>query len=223
MNTIHQIELTSRCNLRCRYCVHPHMKRKKEDMTLETYERVLYWVSRFVREGTQGRELNLAGIGESTMHPDFKYMVMMARKALGYRGRNLILATNGLLIDEEMTEILKKFDVYTWVSLHRPEKAANAVNLLRKVGMLKGISVDPSTASVDWAGQIDWPVTAEKSECTWLKENRAFVMVNGDITRCCFDGEGIGCLCHVSDDITQFNSSEYELCKQCHLTIPRTV
>jgi len=28
---IHQIEITSRCNLRCKYCVHPHMERAKVD------------------------------------------------------------------------------------------------------------------------------------------------------------------------------------------------
>lgn len=41
LTAIHQIEITSRCNLRCRYCVHPHMGRVKEDMEPATFAKAL--------------------------------------------------------------------------------------------------------------------------------------------------------------------------------------
>ena len=37
LGAIHQIEITSRCNLRCLYCPHSKMKRAKEDMTGEIF------------------------------------------------------------------------------------------------------------------------------------------------------------------------------------------
>jgi len=217
MNTIHQIEITSRCNLRCKYCVHPHMQRTKEDMNLETFERSLYWVKRFVSYGTQGTELNLAGIGESTMHPDFNLYVAMAREALGNK-RNLILATNGVSLTDEHVETLKRYNVFTWVSLHRPEKAGIAVNMLKKAGVLKGVSADPAIASVDWAGQVEWEVTAASGVCTWIRDNMFFIYADGRVTKCCFDGEGKGVVGHVNDlNLWTVHNTPYELCDKCHL------
>jgi len=67
IQAIHQIEITSRCNLRCKYCVHPKMVREKGDMDRETYIKSLEWSAHFHKLNNQ-EELNLAGIGESTMH-----------------------------------------------------------------------------------------------------------------------------------------------------------
>ena len=66
IRAIHQIEMTSRCNLRCRYCAHPTMARVKADMDDATFAKALLWARQL-----PSHELNLAGIGESTMHPEF--------------------------------------------------------------------------------------------------------------------------------------------------------
>ena len=216
MKSIHQIEITSRCNLRCKYCVHPKMSRAKLDMSKETFDRSLYWVRRFCAEGTQGNELNLCGIGESTLHPMFDDFVLRARLSIG-RNRDLILATNGIGVTEQQADAMHVARMRVWVSLHRPEAATNTVNMLRDRGVLAGISTDPATAGVDWAGQVKWETTARCDiPCPWLLRQQAFVMADGNIGTCCFDGAGTGVLGTVWDDVTAMESIPYNLCEACH-------
>lgn len=217
IRAIHQIEITSRCNLRCRYCAHPNMKRDKVDMNLDTFMRSLMWAEKCVKNGTQ-QELNLAGIGESTMHPDFKQYVYMAREVVG-DDCVLALATNGLLVDEALADWLAKYDVHTWVSLHRPEVAAEAVTLLNERGILYGVSTDPVTGAVDWAGQVDWHVSAPKGgPCFWTQDERVFVMADGSVAQCCFDAENISKVGSIWDaGLLSFETEPYSLCEKCHL------
>src|SRR4051812_43206405 len=104
IRSLHQIEMTSRCNLRCRYCAHPKMPRAKMDMSAEHYALSLGWAKIYVQRGTQ-RELNLAGIGESTMHPDFVRNVHLAREAVGWKCR-IVVTTNGVAVNEDMVKAI---------------------------------------------------------------------------------------------------------------------
>src|SRR3990167_3157408 len=99
VKALHQIEISSRCSLKCVYCPSPdiskglYQDRRAEDMNRETFIRALEWVTVFVRKGTQA-ELNLAGIGESFLHPEFADFVKLAREAVGPLVK-LVMATNG--------------------------------------------------------------------------------------------------------------------------------
>lgn len=219
INSIHQIEITSRCNLRCKYCVHPTMARSKEDMSDEVFARALWWVKWFVERGTQGRELNLCGIGESTLHPLFAEWAFMAREAIGDK-RDLVLATNGVGVTDDQAYAMRLARMRVWVSLHRPEKDGPTVNLLKKYGVLAGVSVDPSIAGVDWAGQVKWEVTAPRSVCPWLKEGKVMIGSNGDVLTCSFDGDGVGKLGDVFGDVAAMESGAYSLCANCHQEVP---
>lgn len=219
VKSIHQIEMTSRCNLRCKYCVHPTMQRWKGDMEEHTWRQSLGWVHRFVQAGTQGGELNLCGIGESTLHPRFAEWCLEAREAIG-NDRDLVLATNGVGVTEYHAGALWEARARVWVSLHRPEKAGPTVNLLRRYGVLAGVSADPSIAGVDWAGQIKWEVTAPKGVCPWLREGKVMVSSQGEVLTCSFDGDGKGYLGSVWEDISQMESRSYELCTNCHQSVP---
>jgi hypothetical protein len=220
VGSIHQIEITSRCNLRCKYCVHPTMARGKADMGAEVWRAALAWVRLFCKHGTQGPELNLCGIGESTLHPRFGEMVLEAREAVGIT-RALVLATNGVGVTEDHAYALRLARVHTWVSLHRPEKAGPAVNLLRRYGVLAGVSVDPAMSGVDWAGQVKWEVTAPRSVCPWLSTGKVMIAADGSVLTCSFDGDGRGRLGDVFGDVAGLESAAYSLCVGCHQEVPR--
>lgn len=215
---IHQIEITSRCNLRCKYCVHPKMPRPKIDMEENTYLRALSLAQMCVKLYGQS-ELNLAGIGESTMHPSFVDWVHLAREYVGPDVR-LIITTNGLLITDEMAKALVPAKPSFFVSLHRPEKAGPAVEILKRHNMIIGVSADPSVASVDWAGQVDWHVSAKKGEpCPWVRGGMVFVMADGRLSRCCFDGTGEGVIGTIWDPLMEVKTSPWKLCATCHLDV----
>lgn len=215
---IHQIELTSRCNLRCFYCVHPKMPRPKQDMTLEVFEKTLELVRYFIRKGTQ-IHLNMAGIGESTMHPDFKNFLRLARLSIGRLP--MVIATNGIEIvkNPEIAEWLLEYRCAAFVSLHRPEMAGRAIEILKSKGVYAGSSSDPSLNSVDWAGQVKWHVSSDAKDgpCAWLNNGQAFVMSDGRISTCSFDGSGAGVIGTIYDDVEYMELNPYSLCCTCHL------
>lgn len=217
---IHQIEMTSRCNLKCRYCVHPKMPRPKIDMDLATWEQSLKQTQLCVWRYGQD-ELNICGIGESTMHPNFVEWIHMARGFLGPAIR-LVLATNGLLVDDALAKAIAPARPLVWVSAHRPEKAGPAIEALKRAGIFAGVSVDPSVSSVDWAGQVDWHVSAQPSPCQWVREGRVFVTAEGKITACCFDSADLGVIGSIWDDLDALQTRPYSLCGTCHqrLNIP---
>jgi hypothetical protein len=220
IRAIHQIEMTSQCNLRCRYCTHPKMPRPKIHMDEATYAKALKWV-KFFQSKKAHHELNLAGIGESTLHPDFVRNVFLAREAVG-KYVSLALATNGLLMTDELAQAIAPAKPSVWVSLHRPERAGPAVEALKRAGILSGISADPSLASVDWAGQVKWHVSATKgAPCPWIQSSMVMVMSDGRVTRCCFDATGDGVIAHVEDDLSKHATSPWSLCAGCHLSVPQ--
>lgn len=223
VTAIRQIEITSRCQLRCSYCPSPQIMkgempgRPALDMTRATFERALAWVSEFVRAGTQP-ELNLAGIGESTLHPEFADFVRLARGAAGPNLR-LILATNGLIANEELAELFACERVEVWVSLHRPERAALAVEIYRRAKVLGGVSSDPSLNANDWGGQVKWHNSPDNAlPCLWLRDGHVMVLADGRTTACCLDATGAGVIGHV-DNLNVSPTKPFTLCKTCHHVI----
>lgn len=212
---IHQVEITSRCNLRCKYCVHPKMVRPKQDMSEEHFLLSLKWARFFMDRGGH-RELNLAGIGESTMHPDFVRWLFLAREQLGDDVK-LVLATNGLLVTDELARAIAPARPHVYVSLHRPEKAGPAVAALDRVGILAGVSNDPSIAATDWAGQVSYAglMTLPGRPCPWVTNGWGIVLSDGRLTRCSFDGIGVGVIGTIEDDLEELSTAPYELCKTC--------
>lgn len=233
ITSLHQIELTSRCNLRCRYCVHSGMPRPKIDMTEETFLQALYWVNYFRDRGTQG-ELNLAGIGESTMHPRFTEWLPLAREAVG--SERLIIATNGVSFTEDIARAAAESDLRVVVSLHRPEVAAGAITLARRYGIFSGVSADPSMNPNDWAGQVDWEpaktTLSAQISCPWIRGGWAFCMADGRISHCCLDADGSGCFTagdldpvddssqlDVFSDLANLYTAPWKLCTGCYQEI----
>ncbi len=216
---LHQLEITSRCNLRCRYCVSPNLQRPKVDMDEATFRLGLSWVRKFVDRGWQ-HDVNLAGIGESTIHPEFVRYVHLAREIVGWQCQ-LVFATNGVAMTDEMARAIAPASPRVFVSLHRPEKAGPAVEMLRRVGILSGVSLDPSVSAIDWAGQVKWHVSVpQRRECAWLSGGMVMLMADGRITRCPLDGSGIGVICTINDDLDAHRTSPYDLCAKCDQLVP---
>lgn len=194
------------------------MLRSKEFMSEETFIKAISLVKDCVRKYGQ-KELNLCGIGESTMHPQFVDFVRIAREALPHIF--LVIASNGVNVKEEYLKACADYGVAVYISLHRPEVAAEAVNNARKYGVLAGVSSDAALHAIDWAGQVKWRVTTEMhTPCPWLQEQRVMVTANGDLTTCCLDGDGLGIIGNVDSDIELIQVKPYSLCKSCHHSVP---
>jgi Radical SAM superfamily len=224
VEAFHQIEVTTFCNLRCVYCPSRHLDRPKyrnqpkQDMELAVYERALEWCSHFAEAGTQ-KELSITGIGETLMHPEWRTMVRLAREALPEAFINF--STNGLLLDDEACEVLAEQSCGVYVSLHRPEKAGPAIECAKKHGILVGLNDAAATSAFDWAGQLDWIVSAPPDPCGWLGAGWAAVLVDGRVTTCCLDAAAKGVVGHVDDEIEEgMYLKPYSLCNTCHMTVP---
>lgn len=224
---IHQIEVTTRCNLHCQYCPSPRLDvpkdkggygRKKEDMSWETFEQSLKLVKHYCSLGTQG-ELALTGIGEAVMHPRFVDMVAASREVIGFT-RVLTFSTNGLLLDDALCERLKPYRPEIYVSLHRPEKAGPAVEAAKRAGLLAGTNVSAVTSSFDWAGQLKWHVSAPKIPCEYLRVGWAVILASGSIVHCCLNATGESPIGTIWDDPDTLKMAPYSLCKTCHMHVP---
>lgn len=241
VTALHQIEVTSRCDLRCVYCPNPKLARPKVDMTVEHFERAISHAARFYHAETQV-ELNLAGIGESTLHPLFPQFIILARDLMP--AIRITFATNGLtlsslhpiiqaqkVITEQQRHAGRIMDallyakrggqVAVYVSLHRPERAGLAVEVLRDAGVLVGVSGDPSLEADDWAGQVKWKRSFQQRRiCDWLKTKRVICLADGRISTCCLDASGVGVIGHVNDDPESWNPKPFSLCKTCQYVVP---
>lgn len=214
---IHEIELSSRCSLACKYCPHPKLERAKQDMSWETFERTLEHVAYYVKQETQG-EVSLTGIGEAILHPRFVEAVFRVRETIG--GRNIILSTNGVDMTSDIADVLARLRVITFVSTHRPEKAGPAFEMLKKAGVMGGLNTAFVDSSIDWAGQVKWHVSGPKHECTYLKAGWAVVRQDGAINACCMDAHSKHRLASVWDEPGTLTTRAIGLCGSCHLTVP---
>lgn len=227
LTSIHQVEITSFCNLKCRYCPSPKLStlrgKPSEHITLEHYQRALQWARFFNERGTQG-ELSLTGIGETLLHPSWRHLVKLAREALP---ENFIcFSTNGLLLDDDACSFLAEHGVAVYVSLHRPEKAGPAINAAKRAGILVGTNASAATSSFDWAGTLagKWEVTAPSTVCEYLRVGWGVVLSDGRITTCCLDATGAGVVGHVDDEPGSLSIAPWGDCKvgceACHERVP---
>ncbi len=222
---IHQIELSSRCNLKCVYCPHhPNLPRTKEDMSEDTFRQSLDLIQHYVRQGTQ-TELSLTGIGEAMLHPRFVEYATRAREVVGPH-RQLVITTNGLLLDEKMAAAIAPLHPLVFISLHRPEKAGPAIEIAKKYEILAGINASFATSSFDWAGsQKNWFVSAPKIPCEYLRSGWAVILVDGRVATCCLDADGSSTIGRVTDNpetlmLKPWKSEKGAGCEFCHMSIP---
>lgn len=217
VSEIHEIELTSMCQLACVYCPHPTLKREKAHMPWETFERTLEHVKYLCRKGTQG-EVSLTGLGEALLYPRFTEAVERTRATIG--GRLLVMSTNGVDMTPEIAQVLAQYDVAVYVSLHRPEVAAPALRMLEAAGCRHGHNSGFVDSSLDWAGQVDWHVSAPRALCGYLSRGWAVVRQNGNIDACCMDAHDLYPVGTVWDEFGSLKTHATGLCAGCNFHVP---
>jgi hypothetical protein len=220
---VHQIEISSRCNLACGYCPHPGLRREKEDMEWQTFIAAIDWAREL-----GGSELSFTGMGEALLHPEVDLMLEYAREQLP--GVWFLMATNGLALvgkkvegwrTQELMNTLHTCDVTVFVSMHRPEVAGRAIEMLRKVGVKVGTNESFVTSGFDWAGQVEWHgLPAPKSVCQYIAQGWATILQDGTIVNCCMDAHGLHPIGHVFDEVKPTRIDPIPLCAGCHLEVP---
>jgi MoaA/NifB/PqqE/SkfB family radical SAM enzyme len=88
------IELTSKCNFNCDFCVHQFSKREKENMDLALLRKVL----KDLKEVEPVDYVMFSALGEPLLHPQFGEACRLV-KEFGY---HLIVTTNGSLLSESI-------------------------------------------------------------------------------------------------------------------------
>lgn len=216
---IHEIELSSICNLACRaYCPHPKLERPKAHMAWDVFERTLEHLAYLCAKGTQG-EVSLTGIGEAILHPRFIEAAFRVRETV--QGRQITMATNGVAMTPDLAEVVARLRIVTYVSTHRPEKAGVAYNMLKKAGAITGLNTAFVDSSIDWAGQMKWEASAPKGTCNYLGLGWAVVRQDGSLNACCMDAHGKFKLASVHDELGSLVTRPIGLCSTCHLSVPK--
>lgn len=216
LTRIHQIEVTTQCNLACIYCPHKEMQRPKVHMSMDTFKRAIEWVRFYEKVGDNQKELALTGIGEALLHPEFEAMLRYARTF--YDGF-IHFSTNGILFTDEVAALCRELGIGAYVSMHRPEKGIPAKLIAEEYGILVGTNHAFVDSSIDWAGTVDWHVSAPKTPCRYQADGWGVVLVDGAITTCCMDSEGVNRIGHVRGKINGPKMEPKPLCDSCHLTI----
>jgi len=191
------------------------MQRPKVDMTMADFDLALDWVEYYVSVGNQD-ELALTGIGEALLHPRFAEMLRLARQRYG---GYIHFSTNGILFTEEWAKLCAELKVGVYVSMHRPEVGMPAKMLATEYGILAGSNHAFVDSAMDWAGTVDWHVSAPHSICRYQRDGWGVVLVDGSITTCCMDSEGVSVIGHIQGKINDVTMEPKALCGQCHLEV----
>ena len=138
--------LTHKCNLRCKYCFVRYSFNKKDRQVMMTSKIAREGIELWARHLTSNSLKNLKYFiifygGEPLLNfpvlgKSLEYIeVLQRQKKLPKRNLEIIVVTNGTLINKKIAELLKKHNVGVTVSLDGPEKVHD---ILRKTIKGKG-------------------------------------------------------------------------------------
>jgi radical SAM protein with 4Fe4S-binding SPASM domain len=101
--TIAYLELTNKCNLRCKMCRFQQMQQKTGFMPRKEFES---YVNQLSDIGIETLSLQLGG--ESLLHPDFKNFLKYAikKRDLAKRIKSVVWTDNGMLFDQSIADLV---------------------------------------------------------------------------------------------------------------------
>lgn len=214
IESVSQVEITSRCSLRCHYCPQPFLKRPKADMSDDVFDRVCYWLGEF-----QQKLVHLHHFGESTMHPKFIAMVDRISDIVP----EVAVSSNGVGVTREMIAALKGAGLSRIaLSIHRPEVVSKVEDWCIDVGLAYEWASGPLSAKHNWAGQVEGrnSAWAETFECHFLRDQACVILQDGRVANCCIDAEGVSSEITVFDDLRSYELKPFALCGPCHHQVP---
>lgn len=214
---IHKIETSSHCNFQCVYCPNPYgLGYGKGNMSMETFERVVYWASILNASGQPNWEpfVHLHGIGEPLLNPHIIEFVRMLSEVVpcGF-------STNGALLTDARIEALEDAGIgYLCVSSHDRQVFQETMERLKsKTRRFEVFSQE--IFDDDFAGQVK---NSKKNaltsgfHCAHIESGGAQVLWNGDFSNCCVDAQGYPILGSVHDDeIRGIEIEMIPLCRNC--------
>lgn len=226
LKTITTIELSSKCNLKCQYCINRYMEsragRKPQIMSRNVFAMACLILKETVRRGTQ-REINLNGNGESLLDPDIISRIKTIREIVG-KNIKVQMSTNAVLLTPEIAIEIKNAGLdKIHISVHSAYHVRKAVDFLQRINF--DFCVNPGTilTSHNWAGQLepeDNVFILPKAKCDPLLEGRGYIQAEGDIVPCCYDYRNLGKFGTVfDDDLFETEYTKFGLCETCHQMI----
>ena len=218
---IYQIEITSRCSLKCDYCPHPTMKRAKQDMPLETFVRALDYP--FSRDVVVGHHF-----GEPLLHAD---IVTMCRAAFD-RGLAFGFSTN-LNVPRHMQTIAALVEnglAWLKISFHNEVSTRRAAEVTAAFPDLPVI-FERLERKHSWADQVALPFAGNQRcqpgtmDCEFHHFDQCVVSAQGRLLACCLDVEGQSDFGSLFDFTPQAfshlrNDVLFELCGHCPILRP---
>lgn len=228
LQTITTIELSSICNLACKYCINRLMyddpARTPGIMTDDIFEKSLYWLKKLVERGTQ-KEVNLNGNGESLLDPKLIERARAVKDIMGNHGP-VMFCTNGVLMTQDIAVKLKDAGVNRIdVSIHSPYHARRCAHILNGIGMNGVIADGAVRSSHNWAGQLEPEHSIEMCytiPCHPIMEGRGYINSEGDLSPCCYDYRNLGKFGNVADDdLLDRPVAPFSLCASCHQVLPQ--
>jgi hypothetical protein len=218
---IYQIEITSRCTLKCEYCPHPTMKRAKEDMALAFFERALDYP--FAYDVVTAHHF-----GEPLLHQDIVTMCRMSFErglAFGFSTNLNVrrpLDTVGRLVDAGLGWL--KISFHNDIARQRAEEIQAAFPELPLI-------FETLERKHSWAGQVAVPWHSNQRcvpgvmDCEFHVFDHCVVSAQGRLLACCLDVEGRsdfgGLLDHSPEAFARLrNDVLFDLCASCPMCTP---
>ena len=228
LQTITTIELSSKCQMACKYCVNRRMLdhgRKPAIMPDAVFERALSWLKQLCEQGTQ-KEVNINGNGESLLDPQIVERVRRIKAVMGYG--MVAGCTNGIVLTEPLARKLKAAGLDRLdVSPHSPLHARRAFQIIQRVGLMGIVNFGTIMQPHNWAGQIEPEYSVDHVNpipCVPLMEGRGYIQSEGQVSPCCYDYCNLGVYGSVfDDDLLSRPIKPFSLCDTCHQIIPEHI
>ena len=225
LQTITTIELSSICNLSCKYCINRLMVkngRTPSIMTDDTFDASLRWLRALCDLETQ-QEVNLNGNGESTLDPKLVYRARRVKDIMGER--SVQFCTNALLLTKKLIYDLKDAGVDRIdLSIHSAYNVRRCVGLLADAQMPSVVNAGTVMSSHNWAGQLEKEHEVDicyTIPCHPIIQGRGYIDSDGYVTPCCYDYLRLGAFGTVFNvDLLDREVKPFSLCKTCHQTLP---